>query len=112
MPDVEIPAAVRVTSSQCRMTLQPTISFLPHQEGGILWIPTTLKNQGTLSLQSPPKMDVERLKSSHTTYPYPAVDDTDQDLDRRPEAEKREWEHRLIQSMSTKPLLEASTLCH
>ena len=48
-------------------------------------------------------MDIKRLKSSHTTYPYPAVDDADQDLDRRPEAEKREWEHRLIQSMSTKP---------
>ena len=53
-------------------------------------------------------MDIKRLKSSHTTYPYPAVDDTDQDLDRRPEAEKREWEHRLIQSMPTKPRGERS----
>ncbi|KAL4937591.1 hypothetical protein BDV06DRAFT_232470 [Aspergillus oleicola] len=42
-------------------------------------------------------MNIKRLKSSHTTYPYPAVNDADQDLDRRPEAEKREWEHRLIQ---------------
>ncbi|KAL4929979.1 uncharacterized protein BDV17DRAFT_281134 [Aspergillus undulatus] len=42
-------------------------------------------------------MDIKGPKSSHTTYPYPAVNDADQDLDRRPEAEKREWEHRLTQ---------------
>ncbi|KAL4752256.1 hypothetical protein BDW72DRAFT_192201 [Aspergillus terricola var. indicus] len=42
-------------------------------------------------------MDIKRLKSSHTAYPYPAVNDADQDLDRRPEAEKREWGHRLIE---------------
>ncbi|KAL4756364.1 uncharacterized protein BDW70DRAFT_154275 [Aspergillus foveolatus] len=42
-------------------------------------------------------MDSKRLKSSHTAYPYPAVNDADQDLERRPEAEKREWEYRLIE---------------
>ncbi|KAL4914813.1 hypothetical protein BDW62DRAFT_135821 [Aspergillus aurantiobrunneus] len=42
-------------------------------------------------------MEFKRLKRSHSTYPYPTVNDTDQDLDRRPEAEKREWEHRVIQ---------------
>ncbi|KAL4819957.1 hypothetical protein BDW67DRAFT_173223 [Aspergillus spinulosporus] len=36
-------------------------------------------------------------KSGHTAYPYPAIDEAVQDLDRRPKAEKREWEHRLIQ---------------
>lgn len=47
-------------------------------------------------------MDIKRFKSGHTLYPYLAVNDTDQDLDRRPEPEKREWEHRLKQSISIK----------
>jgi hypothetical protein len=54
-------------------------------------------------LKSSPKMHNKRLKSNHTIYPYLAIDDADQDLDRRPEAEKREWGHYLIQSMSIKP---------
>ncbi|EKV18886.1 C6 zinc finger protein [Penicillium digitatum] len=42
-------------------------------------------------------METKRLKRSHATYPSLAVDDTDKDLDRRPEAEKREWGHRVIE---------------
>ncbi|KAI9375182.1 hypothetical protein BJX61DRAFT_192188 [Aspergillus egyptiacus] len=42
-------------------------------------------------------MDTKRLKTSHITYPYPAVDGADQDLDRRPESVRSEWGHRLVE---------------
>ncbi|KAL3433411.1 hypothetical protein BDV09DRAFT_186676 [Aspergillus tetrazonus] len=41
-------------------------------------------------------MDTEQIRSGHTLYLYLVINDADQDLDRRPEPEKREWEHRLI----------------
>jgi hypothetical protein len=54
-------------------------------------------------------METKRLKRSHATYPSLAVDDTDKDLDRRPEAEKREWGHRVIERTSTRQKARAAT---